>query len=1648
MDLAERQILEAELQTHALTPLAAAWQNAWLAREPAERFANLGYLHEVIVKCLASEAYGRVRTQAAMTAELGTFLRDAFRQPSTGHWASLYSLCQKALAATSDRWSQNLDGLMRKKLRDQSALQLDQQVTALLGQTIRSRQYVTVAELLQMMIELRNKTRGHGAPRRAFFEDINPLLEASLLMVIQVLQRYLWGDLVYLEEVIAEDGGLRLQGQALMGMMRRPWQESVSPLPWLQPKHLFWLERTEDLLKLHPLDPLIVWDSRSDSIGLYNGYTESKQQIEYLSYARGAPWHDRSRGYEQAFDLPPKAEDGGSSEPMKTIKLWSNKGVAFYPVDFPLVGQNAVFNGLFKFRQSFLGSQANDIAGFFALIGDWGLGKTRIGYELFAQTFDQMHRWLPNPEEFIVPNGADGRLLRPQLDDGVLPLYVRYGTVCDGDLFAENWVAKTAATALAAVVKPSPVPDVPPALVEDLRSALTARGVDLAALARAMDIADDDARLRSAMDVLQPAGIHHLWVVVDEVETQGDLKKGLRDDDTAGIAEDYLDMVSVVIKHENYRQAHPYVGFLVLCSAGMRDKIEIGPNRRRTDSVELEPNRIGDVHTYVESLRERAEALGQTVDYPAGTLEGAFIACNRNFGWFNVMMSSIHESYRLARAEQRPVTAWQLIEEFARTEPRAKWIFDVTALDVLRGARSATGDLVKRLVFGQLPIELDGLDSAQADTVRRIEVPGVGPAFVQLAEVHLDASTLASELVRPEIGFRPDPRGGDRYIYYDSEISLGSLLSALRAFSVGVSGGNFLVCRDLAAFTAQLGALYERPGAADTAQIAEPLHAIFLRYEVQGSQYLGPSFALLQRLDSLLKREAVTAAFLQDARKNDELERYAQDIETSERRRRMAICQGFARLLDESIAADQPVAGAVQSGGGITFTSTFQSPRFEGLQVTPEGRVTVAYSRDLEKLAQEMGDLISQMGVHPMIALLPAGCTTEDWTRLSLPPRVRLCAIPRALTRLEELFLIKYSSKGSVLQRHDILSARTQSIRGVMEQNIQGLTLDWRKQIEASGYLVRPIWHSTKISEEDFARGYRAMLVNNWNIDHLAPDISQEFDTATFDRIRKACQYNADPGPSQEPTLELITRGEPYAPLVPPLLCSLLSELRSQSSLEALQRRFFFAVPAKKMKADKQLEQALGLLQGLGLVTLFKASYRAVDAQTLKDYRQATSVWLNGECQTLIADLSDSLTTETVGKLKKRSLSFAPNDLATAEQLADQADFSVLDVGGGVQPDTLTALVRTVSRIEGVLQTICPAGVYQQTGASFEAGVDQIATREQRLQTYSLWEQVHFYHWLRGQYRQRRDQLAHAVSEQLAQADDLKSVDGQPFPTSPLTLPLKAILEEITASLAMGGLSSRSALPVPGYPQSVNTYLFMGEYANAWYRLEALSKFVERTQSTSFWARFQVARTQWSQHLQSYQNATTSWDALSQFVGEAASPAWASARPIKAKLEQFRALVDGGLAQAVNAEADRGAEKLIDALEEEVRAAGKYRDLPQQIGDLRQAVEDELQTLIDRKRLQALTWVLAAKRRTTPPVPQVVKTYSETKSAYETFNVQVAEMGRQQFEGAGRQTTWEQWQEIYQQLLDDKYVMRPEDDVALRELEDMKLVRHTVRLWT
>jgi len=155
----KRPDLTSDLLIQALHPLAVAYQDAIVAREPAERFARLGYLHEVILKCIAAQMVGRVRALELDASELLDFLRDSFRQPSTGHWAQLLAMSQKLLTGARDHPAQFLGGRLGKKLHDPAVLKLDQMITELLGHTYRSKNKVSVAELFQSLVEMRNSWR-------------------------------------------------------------------------------------------------------------------------------------------------------------------------------------------------------------------------------------------------------------------------------------------------------------------------------------------------------------------------------------------------------------------------------------------------------------------------------------------------------------------------------------------------------------------------------------------------------------------------------------------------------------------------------------------------------------------------------------------------------------------------------------------------------------------------------------------------------------------------------------------------------------------------------------------------------------------------------------------------------------------------------------------------------------------------------------------------------------------------------------------------------------------------------------------------------------------------------------------------------------------------------------------------------------------------------------------------------------------------------------------------------------------------------------------------------------------------------------------------------------------------------------------------
>ena len=102
---------------------------------------------------------------------------------------------------------------------------------------------------------------------------------------------------------------------------------------------------------------------------------------------------------------------------------WQAEGVSLLPENpadlMPLVGQKRLFDKLVGFRDEILArGTGQELAGFYMVIGGWGLGKSRVGHEICLEAVSDDVEW--------IVDGAPTRLLEAGLQQGILPIFLRY----------------------------------------------------------------------------------------------------------------------------------------------------------------------------------------------------------------------------------------------------------------------------------------------------------------------------------------------------------------------------------------------------------------------------------------------------------------------------------------------------------------------------------------------------------------------------------------------------------------------------------------------------------------------------------------------------------------------------------------------------------------------------------------------------------------------------------------------------------------------------------------------------------------------------------------------------------------------------------------------------------------------------------------------------------------------------------------------------------------------------------------------------------------------------------------------------------------------------------------------------------------------
>ncbi|MFW6030316.1 MAG: hypothetical protein ACOCRO_08695, partial [Halanaerobiales bacterium] len=282
--------------------------------------------------------------------------------------------------------------------------------------------------------------------------------------------------------------------------------------------------------------------------------------------------------------------------------VWSEDAVSVYPLSQPMVGQEKFFNYFKNFVDTLDSAR---MARIFPLIADWGIGKSRIGFELVSEVIGKDKGWIIRGED---NSSKEVRIFKDNFEDGILPIYISYSDMNHEDLAWDEWVAFGAYVALKGLVdvkkQNSGNRSFREKVANDLVDHLEPLGfstskledilkIDRYSEEELLDIENQgvvDQIIKEVYNYFNSLGIEHFMVVADEVESETETNKLKASNEKIKkkLDGDAIQLISHAIKHEDVRSKHPYVSFLLLCSPAIGDQFRgLGALDRRMDKCEI-----------------------------------------------------------------------------------------------------------------------------------------------------------------------------------------------------------------------------------------------------------------------------------------------------------------------------------------------------------------------------------------------------------------------------------------------------------------------------------------------------------------------------------------------------------------------------------------------------------------------------------------------------------------------------------------------------------------------------------------------------------------------------------------------------------------------------------------------------------------------------------------------------------------------------------------------------------------------------------------------------------------------------------------------------------------------------------------------------
>lgn len=798
------------------------------------------------------------------------------------------------------------------------------------------------------------------------------------------------------------------------------------------------------------------------------------------------------------------------TNPYSPYHQWEATGVSGYPLRYPIVGQSSFYFKLKTFLRQ-VATPDNQFAHVFAVVAPWGVGKSRLGYEVIAQANDMSPGWKIRNQDGDLVNAH--LFDQPKEREQYLALYIRYSQIAHEKLNLDNWFAPGLYKALLPLALGKFDRSIQHQVAEQAYNRLVlVKGFDPHELAVALELGKHDdpdfiyadtalatQLCNNAFAVLQDYGINYVLVILDELETAVErASAGLAAEDRAMDGKeiklfrkavetvDELDIqnFSKAIKEEDARARFPWLRYVALCSPAIGDELkEVESTNRRFEIIDLDPNAFADVSAFVNGLAEEGQLLKS---YPQGLVEAAYMMSGGNFGWFNVVMSAVDQA--LTQITDPQPTLREIFQRAIDCSERiGRFVLDRRSVDDDLNLPLELQNVAKELLYGQQPRHCSSLGENIVHQLLEARNSFGEAITIEYQKVEWRLDTCSQILIQNRC--QREGGTGDWIVPGIPEsINLEYLLNDLATLTVhevqakGKRGEYILLLpKTLAGFLQLMDLIHPHPAVEEVGRF------LWVGLIAEGTAnasvtHVGPSVEMLRRLDIRL-RKASTDAIFRNPTENQAYRGVMERLKFGEGDRRLHLLTGILRLLDENWNYNLTLTDL---GDDILAIRTDKNGliEFMGLALHPKKQVIFAWARtdgELRQFLTRVAEIQRKEGCIPVLVF------TSSYELIERAEKSREPYLEKArqyaklinlnsgeINALEEIGLPQEYWDNFRLREEGFttkFAQRLNRIRGILARQIH----DWRHQLSQEGRIAWPVRPNGTLKQET-----RDVLIDHW----------------------------------------------------------------------------------------------------------------------------------------------------------------------------------------------------------------------------------------------------------------------------------------------------------------------------------------------------------------------------------------------------------------------------------------------------------------------------------------------------------------------------------------------------------------------------------------